>query len=233
MAVERGLVVLDMGGTTIAATDQVPAAMIAAFARAGLELQPSDVLAIRGRSKREAIRASLDRLAPDEATDALGESIFDDFRTDLAERYASGVHEIAGAREAIDTLRARGWAVVLTTGFDRTLAQLLLERLGWEDGVVDDMVTADDVRHGRPAPDLVFEAMRRTGTASPRDVVVVGDTAADLETAANAGAGRAVGVLSGAHDRNELEKYPHSAILGSIAGLPAWLARQEYADGPV
>ena len=224
----RGLVVLDMAGTTIAATDHVPAAMIAAFGRAGLELEPAAMAAVRGRSKREAIRLFVERLAPGHpARETLSDAIFEDFRADLARRYASGVGEIPGALEAMRRLRSRGWAIALTTGFDQSLANLLLERLGWLSAVVDAVVTADDVPQGRPAPDLVLEAMKRTGTTSARDVVVVGDTAADLEAAANAGAGHAIGVLSGAHGREELVKHRHSAILDSIADLPAWLARQE------
>jgi beta-phosphoglucomutase-like phosphatase (HAD superfamily) len=85
MRTERGLVVLDMAGTTIAATDQVPAAMIAAFARAGLRLEPSNVAALRGRSKREAIRDCVARLTPDPASaGATSDAIFDDFRADLS-----------------------------------------------------------------------------------------------------------------------------------------------------
>lgn len=233
MRPERGLVVLDMAGTTIAATDQVPAAMVAAFARAGLRLEPSDVAGLRGLSKREAIHHCARRLAPGPASvEALADAIFAEFRTDLARRYDAGVDEIPGARAALRQLREARWAIALTTGFDRSLADLLLARLGWTNGIVDAVVTADDVERGRPSPDLILEAMRRTGTRSARNVVVVGDTTADLDAAANAGVASAVAVLTGAHGRAELAARRPTVILDSIVDLPLWLARQDLTDAP-
>jgi phosphoglycolate phosphatase-like HAD superfamily hydrolase len=51
-------------------------------------------------------------------------------------------------------------------------------------------------------------------------VAVVGDTASDLVAGRRAGAGIVVGVLTGAHDRAELEAVPPTRVLGSVAELP-------------
>ncbi|WP_275003379.1 hypothetical protein [Promicromonospora iranensis] len=52
---------------------------------------------------------------------------------------------------------------------------LLLERLGWQDGVIDAVVCTDDVPAGRPAPYLVHRAMERTRCARPTSSPSVAD----------------------------------------------------------
>ena len=52
----------------------------------------------------------------------------------------------------------------------------------------------------------------------------VGDTRSDLEAGANAGVGWNIGVLSGAHSREQLEELPHTALINSVADLPEVLS---------
>jgi len=63
-----------------------------------------------------------------------------------------------------------------------------------------------------------------------REVLNVGDTDNDLLAGHHAGVGANIGVLSGAHDRARLERAPHSALLSSVAEVPAWLERQAAAE---
>jgi len=95
--------------------------------------------------------------------------------------------------------------------------------------VIEALVTADDVRRGRPAPDLILAAMRRVGVTALDAVVPVGDTVNDLKAAEAAGVGASLGVLTGAHDRERLAAVPHTAILPSAADVPRWLADREWS----
>jgi phosphonatase-like hydrolase len=221
------LAVLDMAGTTIAATDHVPAALVQAFAEAGLTLEESAVSAVRGRSKRDAVSRLVAELGvPEGERAALGEEIHATFRRLLHARFRQGVTPIPGAENTIRRLRELGWAVVLTTGFDREITDVLLGVLGWTGDFVDAVICGDDVARGRPAPDPILEAMARTGVTDPAAVAVVGDTIADLQSAAAARAGCIVGVLSGAHAREQLVAQPHTVILPGIADFPDWLEAQ-------
>ncbi len=85
------------------------------------------------------------------------------------------------------------------------------------------LVAADEVQHGRPAPDLIHESMRRVGEYDPLAVLTAGDTVSDLLAAVAAGVGWNVGVLTGAHFREKMEAQPHSVILESLGDLPRWL----------
>lgn len=217
------LVVLDVAGTTLDIADAVPAALERAFGECGLSVSRSAISGVRGRSKREAIRVLVQRepLAGAE-TEALSARIFERFLEDLRDSLSTGIRPLPGAQDALEWLRGQGIARVLTTGFDRALTLPLLAQVGW-DGLLDGVVCADDVTHGRPHPDLVHKAMSTVGCADPSRVVVVGDTTADLDTGHAAAAGVVVGVLTGAHDRGTLASHPHTVLLESIAELPAWL----------
>jgi phosphoglycolate phosphatase-like HAD superfamily hydrolase len=81
------------------------------------------------------------------------------------------------------------------------------------------VVCGDDVTQGRPAPYLIFRAMEATGASSVHSVANVGDTTLDLQAGHNAGVRWNVGVLSGAHDRQALERAPHTHLLLSVAEL--------------
>ena len=72
--------------------------------------------------------------------------------------------------------------------------------------------------NGRPAPDMILLAMKLTGVET-RLVANVGDTTIDLESAARAGVRWNIGVLSGAHTREALERAPHTQIIQSVAIL--------------
>jgi phosphoglycolate phosphatase-like HAD superfamily hydrolase len=79
------------------------------------------------------------------------------------------------------------------------------------------VVCGDDVSQGRPAPYLIFRAMEATGARSVHQVAVVGDTTRDLQAGHNAGVRWNIGVLTGAHDRQTLQRAPHTHLLPSVA----------------
>ncbi len=214
------LVVLDMAGTTIEDAGQVPAAFTGVLRSHGIEITEEQVNALRGASKRDAIRHFVAQQGGVDI-EARTETIFGDFCSHLSQVFrAGGIRPIAGAEAAFAWLRDRKIKVALNTGFDRTITDLITEALGWR-SAVDAIVCGDDVPNGRPAPDLIFRAMERTGVAQASRVMAVGDTVLDLRAGRNAGAGWAVGVLSGAHGRAQLEAEPHDALIASVADLPA------------
>ena len=209
------LVILDMAGTTVEDGGQVPFAFSSALSANGITVTDDDIARVRGTSKRDAIRKLL---PPDRIGDA--DRIHQEFRRHLSLLYESGVRAIPGAAEMIHDLRARGIKVALTTGFDRDIATLLLSSLGWTRDAVDAIVCGDEVPRGRPAPDLILLAMKLTAVDDPAWVANVGDTTLDLESAARAGVRWNIGVLTGAHTREALERAPHTDIIQSIADLP-------------
>ena len=188
------LVIFDMAGTTVRDDGQVPEAFTAALAEYGVAVGPEAIRALRGASKREAIRG----LLPAGAAQAeLTERAYASFRDHLARRFADTAQAVPGAGDVFAWLRGRGIRVALNTGFDRDTTRMLLAALGWDAGTVDAIVCGDEVPQGRPAPYLIFRCMEATGTVSVGRVANVGDTALDLQAGHNAGVRFNVGVLIG------------------------------------
>lgn len=215
------LVVCDMAGTTVCDAGQVPEAFTSALAAHDIPVTPQAINSLRGASKRLAIL----NLVP-EGADRAGraERVYATFVEQLARVFKGTVEPVPGAREMIDTLRQRGVRVALNTGFDRETTDLLLDALHWRDGVVDAVVCGDEVSAGRPAPYMIFHCMEATGVTDVRRVANVGDTVLDLQAGFNAGAAFNIGVLSGAHKREQMQLHPHTHLIDSVAALPELLA---------
>ena len=126
---------------------------------------------------------------------------------------------IAGALETFRWCQDHDIVLATTTGFYREISDLVLNQTRWRDFFAAN-VSSSDVRQGRPAPYMLFRAMEATGVQSVKEVVSVGDTPLDLQSGSNAGVAGVVGVLTGAHDRETLEREPHTHVISSIAELP-------------
>jgi len=213
------LVVFDFAGTTVRDGGQVPQALVTALAGEGIVLAPERLSSVRGASKRQAIADLIPR-GPDRARRA--DHVYGEFLVRLAERLADEpFEEIPGVAETFGWLARRSVRLALTTGFERAIALPALAALGWDVGVFAAIVCADEVARGRPAPDLIQEAMLRTGVGRPDRIANVGDTALDLRAGHAAHVRWNIGVLSGAHAHADLVREPHTHLLASVAELPA------------
>lgn len=223
-----GLVAFDMAGTTVRDEGVVPYAFRLAVEPLGLQLSDEDVSAVRGADKREAI-ARLVRGSLGECDDleAIIGSTYQRFTAALRTAFSEGpLAEVPGASALFAWLRENQVKVALTTGYDRATRDLILRRLGWTDGRVDAVVSAEDVSRGRPSPYMLFRAMELTGISAVDRLAAVGDTVVDLEAGANAGARFVVGVLGGAHDLGKLGRVRHTHLLSDLTAL------REVLDGP-
>ena len=216
------LVVFDLAGTTIQDTGQVPEAFTTVLRSHGIEVSDESLRAVRGASKREAIRHLLGQQSSGKTLDldTRTEHVFAEFCQRLAMTYArDGVQAIPGAADTFARLHRLGIKVALNTGFDRTITELVLRVVGWDQDTVDAIVCGDDVRQGRPAPYLIFRSMEATGVISVRRVATVGDTVLDLQAGWKAAVRWNIGVLSGAHTQEQLERVAHTHLLPSVAAL--------------
>ncbi len=214
------LVVLDFAGTTMRDDGTVLAAYRTALSEHHIPFTESDLATRRGASKRAVFRELAARAHPADDVDTIASQALDRFGAALRHEYETGdVQEIEGARGALSTLKRAGVSLVLTTGFNRDLLDLLVGRLNWWD-LFEVTLASDDVPLGRPAPFMIYRAMIALGVADVRQVAVVGDTPLDLQSGMNAQAGWVIGVLSGAHDVETLGATPHTHLLPSVADLP-------------
>jgi phosphonatase-like hydrolase len=216
------LVVFDLAGTTIEDHDIVGRALVAAAASVDVSITPDEARSVMGLSKPIAIAHLIAKAEGREpAAERIGRAA-GAFEQTILTHYAAprAIVPVAGAAEVFEELRRRGAMIAIDTGFSAVVADAVLDRLGWlADGLVDLRVTSDEVPRGRPAPDMIYEAMRRCAIADARSVAKVGDTPADLREGENAGCGWVVGVTYGTHPREALEPFPHTALIDDLAEL--------------
>jgi phosphoglycolate phosphatase-like HAD superfamily hydrolase len=100
------------------------------------------------------------------------------------------------------------------------------------EALVDAIACGNDIKHGKPAPDVVEVALRRV-RAGRKFSVLVGDTPYDAQAALRAGI-VPVGVLTGHFSARELHEAGCRAVLRDPVALREALMRAaERADQPV
>jgi phosphonatase-like hydrolase len=219
MALE--LVVFDMAGTTVYDGNAVSDCLRAELSAAGLSVEPAAVKEVMGLPKPVAIR---ELVAQSPALRDRVAELHRGFVARMLHHYATDptVAAMPGATAGFAALRQAGVKVALDTGFSRDIAQALIDRLGWN-AAIDASVTSDEVPRGRPFADMIQHLMGRLGVASADCVAKVGDTPSDLQEGLNAGCRWVIGVTNGTHTRAELERWPHTHLVTSVADVAGLL----------
>jgi sugar-phosphatase len=135
-----------------------------------------------------------------------------------------GIEAIAGAAAFLSSLPEQRWAIV--TSAPRVLALRRIEAAGLP--LPQILVTADDVTHGKPAPDCFLLAAGRLGVAA-QDCLVFEDAPAGIRAAEAAGATVMVVTASHAHavetSHPSIDGYDALVALSSEDGLTIRLRR--------
>lgn len=209
------LICLDMAGTTVNDDGLVLEAFRRTIEELGVEGDDAAkavdyVIETMGQSKIEVFTVLFDERAL-EANEAF-EGHF------VTAANVVGVSEVPGARETIETLKDRGIAVALTTGFSPATREALIEILGWSD-LVSLRVSPADAGRGRPAPDMLLVCALRSQVSAVQAMLVVGDTASDMQAGRRAGVGQCVGVLTGTDAGPRLLASGADIVVDSVADL--------------
>lgn len=121
------------------------------------------------------------------------------FETRLFDRFRRELRVIGGVPDLLAALKARGILVAIATGSSLRRLAFTLDCVGLTDSFGDNGFSADQVRQGKPAPDLFLLAAERLGI-SPGDCAVMEDSPLGIAGAVAAGM-RPVGFVGGSHLR--------------------------------
>ncbi|MEL6357647.1 MAG: HAD family hydrolase, partial [Bacteroidota bacterium] len=224
------LVVFDMAGTVVEEDNLVYRTLREAIVRAGFAIDLEEVFAeAAGMEKRQGIYNCLLSLGlPPEKAEVAADPIHEDFKATLWSAYEKAeIRAKPGAEQLFSHLRSTGSKVALNTGYARPIAELLLKKLKWSEGVtIDALVTATDVNEGRPSPAMIDQLRQRLGVTEPKAVAKVGDSTVDIEEGQNAGCGLVVGITTGAHTRTQLASAKPDLIVNELSELGQYLKVQ-------
>jgi len=121
-----------------------------------------------------------------------------------------------GVSEALEKLKERGFklAIASTDAHNRTVEAFKVLKI---DRLFDAFVGPEDVANGKPAPDMIFEVLKRTGCRADESVMV-GDSISDMKMGKNAKVKACIGVLTGITERQQLEELA-DVVISSVARL--------------
>lgn len=105
------------------------------------------------------------------------------FKKDLFRR--SELKPTEGVNELLQKLRSGGIGIALASSSPRELIELLLDKLGIKDSF-DVVVSGEEVKHSKPAPDIFLEAAGRLGI-EPASCLVIEDAKHGVKAAKLAG----------------------------------------------
>ncbi len=156
----------------------------------------------------------LDALIGERAAAELG----DEIRAAEAEAYGALIGEVepmAGARELLETLRAKEATTILASSAKQEEVDHYLDLLDARE-LVNDWTTSADVERTKPHPDLVLAALEKAGGEDP--AVMVGDSVWDVK-AARAAEVPTLAVLTGGFAEAELREAGAAQVVESIDEL--------------
>lgn len=176
-------VIFDLDGTLLDTLDDLTDAVNYALNRHGWPSRTrEEVRDFVGSGVRTLMR----RACPDgEASPGFGETL-DEFRTYYSEHSRVKTAPYPGILSLLGKLKTEGVGLAIVSNkFDGAVRDLNREFFGDLIPVAIGEAEEKGIRK-KPAPDTVFEAMRRLG-AKPENTVYIGDSEVDVKTAANAG----------------------------------------------
>jgi HAD superfamily hydrolase (TIGR01509 family) len=132
-----------------------------------------------------------------------------------------------GAMEALNSLRQMKKRIVIVTNNGRLGADRTLERLNLL-GILDAVVTRDDVDELKPDPGIVLKALS-LANAKAEEAILVGDAIIDIK-AAKAASVRCVAIPTGPYPATRLLQEEPDFIVSSISDVPELVHR---LDGSV
>jgi phosphonatase-like hydrolase len=215
------MIVFDMAGTSVDEGNVVYKTLHKAIKKICPEISFEQVLLWgAGKEKLQAINDTLLFTNHSLSNEAIQE-IFADFLQELEIAYDNlVVIPTKNTERLFLELRTMNIKVVLNTGYNRTTAKSLINKLNWIEGVhYDLLVTASDVIKNRPHPDMILFAMQALNINDPKTVIKVGDSTIDIEEGRNANCLYNIGVTTGAHTKDELEKASPDYIFDNIYDL--------------
>lgn len=107
-------------------------------------------------------------------------------RDETLKAFEQGIEPVAGAEEVLRVLAARGMPYCVASSGRFEKMRFTLGRTGLLPLVEDVLFSAEEVRHGKPAPDLFLHAAARMGHA-PGDCLVIEDSVPGVQAGVAAG----------------------------------------------
>ena len=157
----------------------------------------------------------------------LSESIYKEIHDKLVsilERYemdsAKRAKLLPSVKETLTQIKDMRWTLILFTANGENAMNTIVNKTGIKD-FFNVMISRGESMEVKPHPNHIKATISTMGP-SPKEIIVVGDSVADMESGKHVGA-ITVGVTSGLGSPQQLAKVNVDYLIGSIAELPCLL----------
>jgi HAD superfamily hydrolase (TIGR01509 family) len=173
----RRLVIFDHDGLMVNTEDVVYAALVRLFREYGCAFPWEYYVTSLGMPVAESLAMYRRDLALTITLEELA-TVRDERVRELLE---TGLQTMPGLVALLEALRTRGDRLAVATSGTRAHIEHSLERFGLT-GYFDAVVCIEDVKRGKPHPDLILEVLLRTGTAA-NNAIMLEDAPLGVEAA--------------------------------------------------
>ncbi|MDQ2715848.1 MAG: HAD family hydrolase, partial [Chloroflexota bacterium] len=178
---QRHGVILDIDGTLVDSNDVHTKAWIEVLAEHGYHPAYERVRGLIGMGA-DNLLPTLIGLAKDSPK---GKAISEQRGALFKERYLQHLQPFPQAKELLQHMHDRGLKLAVATSAQPDELRVMLQIIGATD-LIEEQASAGDAKKSKPNPDIMQAALERTRYSSG-EVVMLGDTAYDIESARKAG----------------------------------------------
>ena len=207
--------IFDLDGTLMNTLDDLHESVSYALREAGLKPnQKQDTRRYLGNGIGNLVKRSVEHTCPT-ADEALKERVLDTFRTYYVAHSMEKTMPYEGVGEMLQACKRRGYLTAIVSNKLDPAVQDLYQAFFAD--VVDVAIGETPAVKRKPAPDMVYEAIRRLSLLQGEPIqkeecIYVGDSEVDLQTAKNAGL-PCISVSWGFREKNFLMEHIFQMLL--------------------
>ncbi len=213
-------VILDVDGTLVLSNDAHAQAWVESFAAYGYDVPFEKVRPLIGMGGDQVIPKLVKELNDE---DGDGKAIAEQRKELIIERFGPKLVAAKGARDLVLRMQQDGLKLIIASSATSQELSVLLKSAQVDD-LLKQATTSSDAEASKPAPDIVEAALSKL-KMPPSEVLMIGDTPYDIQSANGAGVGL-IAVRCGGFDDEQLKEA--IAIYDDPADLLA-----HYANSPL
>lgn len=179
-------VILDVDGTLVLSNDAQAQAWVDAFGEFGYDVSFEQVRPLIGMGGDQLMPQVAPGLTDEEGD---GKAVSERRKELIINKYGPDLSAASGSRQLIQHMQQAGFQLVVASSATSQELSVLLKAAQVDD-LLDETAktTSSDTEASKPAPDLVEAALSKLKT-KPDQVVMIGDTPYDIESASATGVG--------------------------------------------
>ena len=177
-------VILDVDGTLVLSNDAHAHAWVEAFAAFGYQVPFEKVRPLIGMGGDQVIPRMVPGLTDEEGD---GKAISERRKELIIHKYGLNLRPANGSRQLVQHMKDTGLGLIIASSATSQELEILLKSAEVDD-LLDEATTSSDAEASKPAPDIVQAALSKL-KMEPNQVLMLGDTPYDIQSASGAGVG--------------------------------------------